>query len=195
MDNIFSLEQLINSKVEVEFDGEQTSIVPDLRIAKQKELAFGVHVIVHPAEHSGTTLDFVVCGNTCAPLDLVVTTQRDNSEVIDTITDAQRGVILDAMGAGIVKQVVKDVLSILDSSQIKDSTKVRNLIEDQLRKVAIFDGFDFFVSHRSLEDVTPSIESQLGLDSKVKLDTEVYASVVGTCNGVTRNHHHTEYTM
>lgn len=191
MDGIFTLEQLINSKVKIEHDGKEHSVTPDLRIANQEELAYGTRIIAHPAEHSGTTMDYVVSGNTLAPLDLVRVSQKPNSEVLDQVKPSHCVAVLEAMGNGIVGQVIEDVVFILSPEQIKDSTKVRNLIEDQLRKVALFDGFDIDVGYVNKPDVSGT---GLSLDRDT-FDIEIYAVVMGEYEGRVYSCHYTKYLM
>lgn len=191
MDNMFTFEQLINSKVEVKHDGKSQSFSPDLRVAKQEELPLGTRIIVHPAEHSGATMDYVVSGNTLAPLNAVTVCQHPNSEILDQLNPSQCAAILEAMGHGIVGQVIEDVVSILDSGPLKDSVKVRNLIEDQLNKVAIFEGFDIHVGYVESPDISAS---DLSLSSDT-FDVEIYASAIGEYEGRVFNCHYTKYLM
>jgi hypothetical protein len=54
-----TLEELLKQKYKI--DGRE--IQPDFRVAVQAERTDGVHIIIHPMNTSGTTLDFLVKGN------------------------------------------------------------------------------------------------------------------------------------
>lgn len=59
-----TLEQLLKTKMPVtDKDGHAIEVTPTFRVAVQGERNGGTHIIVHPAECSGDTLDFVVRGN------------------------------------------------------------------------------------------------------------------------------------
>jgi len=64
-----TLEELLKMKVKTEnFKGEEVEITPDFRIAVQSTHVDGTHIIVHPLNHNGDTLDFVVKDNTLYPV-------------------------------------------------------------------------------------------------------------------------------
>lgn len=65
-----TFEELLKEKYKI--DGRE--IQPDFRVAIQSERTDGVHIIIHPMNTNGTTLDFLVRGNELynpydAPLD------------------------------------------------------------------------------------------------------------------------------
>ncbi len=62
--NPLTLEDLLRMKVPAK-DKDQNDIQmsPDFRVAVQRENDQGVHFIIHPIDHNGETIDFVVKGN------------------------------------------------------------------------------------------------------------------------------------
>jgi len=64
-----TLETLLKMKIETkDFTGAKVEISPDFRIAVQSINENGVHIIVHPLNHNGDTLDLLVKGNTLSPI-------------------------------------------------------------------------------------------------------------------------------
>lgn len=54
-----TLEDLLKTKVKI----DDKEITPEFRVAVQSETDKGIHFIIHPIGHNGTTLDFIVKGN------------------------------------------------------------------------------------------------------------------------------------
>lgn len=64
-----TLEQLLKTKMpSKDKDGLPIEVTPNFMMAVQGERNGGIHIIVHPAECSGDTLDFIVRGNELGPL-------------------------------------------------------------------------------------------------------------------------------
>ena len=64
-----TLQQLLATNVtSKDKDGNKIQVSPSFRVAVQGERDGGLHFILHPAGHSGETLDFVVRGNELEPL-------------------------------------------------------------------------------------------------------------------------------
>lgn len=64
-----TLQELLQIKVKSEnFNGEEVEVSPDFRIAVQGIYEYGIHIIVHPMNHNGDTLDLLVKGNTLSPV-------------------------------------------------------------------------------------------------------------------------------
>ncbi len=57
---MITLEELLKTPVKMT-NGKK--FIPDFRVAVQEETPSGVHIIIHPSGHNGTTLDFRVKGN------------------------------------------------------------------------------------------------------------------------------------
>ena len=54
-----TFEELLKTKIKI----DDIEIQPDFRVVVQAETDQGVHVIIHPLNYSGNTLDFLVNGN------------------------------------------------------------------------------------------------------------------------------------
>ena len=64
-----TLEQLLRTKMaSKDKDGAEIEITPSFRIAVQSQSNNGVHIIVHSAECSSDTLDFMVRENVISQL-------------------------------------------------------------------------------------------------------------------------------
>ena len=64
-----TLEQLLKMTVAAkDKDGNPIEITPEFRVAVQGHRCGGVHILVHPMDHNGATLDFIVVGDTLTPL-------------------------------------------------------------------------------------------------------------------------------
>jgi hypothetical protein len=62
--NMKTLEELLRMKMPAKNkDGENIEVTPSFRVAVQGERVGGIHIIVHPVECSGDTLDFIVRRN------------------------------------------------------------------------------------------------------------------------------------
>lgn len=63
-----TLEELLKMKVEVKMqNGEVVSASPEFMVAVQGIFEVGTHIIIHPMNHDGDTLDLLVKDNTISP--------------------------------------------------------------------------------------------------------------------------------
>lgn len=67
-----TLEELLRTKVTSKFvsEGKRIEITPIFRVAVQGEADNAVHIIIHPQDYDGDTLDFLVTGNVLTPIGL-----------------------------------------------------------------------------------------------------------------------------
>jgi hypothetical protein len=58
-----TLEKMLRTKVKVKGLNGDVEITPNFRVAVQSATNSRVHFIIHPLNHNGDTLDFLVQGN------------------------------------------------------------------------------------------------------------------------------------
>lgn len=64
-----TLQKLLETLVEgADKDGNPVQYSPDFRVAVQQVKDGGLHFIIHPQDHNGETLDFIVRGNELEPI-------------------------------------------------------------------------------------------------------------------------------
>lgn len=130
-----TLQNLLSMKVTSEdASGNTVEVTPNFRVAVQSTSKEGTHIIVHPIDHNGDTLDLLVNGNTLTPLGTSVPKALDlNDDELRKLASAL-GHVMGSRDWGFYSKKSADVFnSILD--KVRDSAKGREKAREILRNL------------------------------------------------------------